>query len=126
MFIIKIAFNNKFKFKVQIFWCNKYVAVSKKKSEKNEQKINDLKIMRFYHVLKNFSIGLRIFNKYGNYATNFLNNNGVANILKLMQWEFVKLCYSMSYKEVALLASAKSSRVIFFVQTNCQSVFEQI
>lgn len=47
--------------------------------------------MRVYHILKNFSIGPGIFNKYGNYATNFLNNAVVANMQKLMQWKFVEL-----------------------------------
>lgn len=42
------------------------ISDKQEKSEKNEQKINGLKIMRFYHILKNFSIGPCIFNKCGN------------------------------------------------------------
>ena len=85
--------------------------------------------MRFYHILKNFSIGPRIFNKYGNYATNFLNNAGVANMQKLIQWKFVKLQAFAKLSGLSVqvskqllrqlqrdgsLASAKSSRVILF------------
>ena len=87
----------------------------------NEQKINGLKIMRVYHILKNFSIGPRIFNKYGNYATNFLINAAVAKadamktcrtLKNLFQNYQAYLCkfqnnYSISYKEVGLLLQPK-------------------